>query len=128
MSDRDQQNKYNKENNISSSMYSRVNVGKNNANNQLDGPQFHPVTGSMDNKDENVPDFASFSYKLSYYVLGMLLSLLIGFGIFYLFRDYFYGSGSTSLFSSFLLFIGSIVSGFSLSKLILKKLLRKRNT
>lgn len=45
MSDRDQQNKYNKENNISSSMYSRVNVGKNNANNQLDGPQFHPVTG-----------------------------------------------------------------------------------
>ncbi|WP_313467099.1 hypothetical protein [Carnobacterium sp.] len=127
MSDRDQQNKYNKENNISSSMYSRINVGKNNANNQLDGPQFHPIAGSLNNKDEYTPDFTSFSYKLAYYGLGLFFSLLIGFSIFYIFHDYFYGSGSTSLFSSFILFIGSTVSGFSLSNIILKKLFRKRS-
>ncbi|WP_225743053.1 hypothetical protein [Marinilactibacillus sp. Marseille-P9653] len=53
MSDRDRQNKHDRDNNISSSMYSRVNVG-NNLNNSKNGTRHTEIAGSMNNPDEKL--------------------------------------------------------------------------
>lgn len=55
MSDRDRQRKHEQENNISGSLYARVNVGQNASQDIADGSSVTPIAGSMNNVDERVP-------------------------------------------------------------------------
>lgn len=122
MSDRDKQTKYNQQSNISNSLYARVNVGQNADKNALDGIDPIHTGGSMNNEDERVTDNSSLTHMMLFYIIGFLLSTMIGFGFFKLFQDYFYGAGLNQLLPSFLLFAGSLLVGFFISKVILKKL------
>lgn len=123
MSDRDKQKKYDEASNISSSFYSRVNAGQH-ANNKFDSPQLIHQGGSMQNDDEKNEKHvkqSSLLYMIVYYAFGLLSSFVIGFAILQMFRDYFYGSGMYAIFPSFLLLVVSLVAGFILSKLVIKK-------
>lgn len=122
MSDRDKQNKYNQQSNISNSMYARVNVGQDADKNSLDSAEPMHTGGSMNNDDERVSDNNSFTHMLLFYIIGFLVSAIIGFGIFKLFQDYFYGEGLNQAFPSLALFAGSLIIGFLVSTVILKKL------
>lgn len=68
MSDRDRQNKHDRNNNISSSMYSRVNVG-NDLNNSKNGTRQTDIAGSMNNPDEKSTNTRSNSRSFLYTVL-----------------------------------------------------------
>lgn len=122
MRDRDKQNKYNQKSNISNSLYARVNVGQNADKNSLDGIKPSHTGGSMNNEDERVADNHSLTHMVLFYVIGFLLSAIVGFGFFKLFQDYFYGEGLNQAFPSLALFGGSLVIGFLISGVILKKL------
>lgn len=122
MSDRDKENKYNQQSNISNSMYARVNVGQDADKNSLDSAEPMHTGGSMNNDDERVSDNNSFTHMLLFYIIGFLVSAIIGFGIFKLFQDYFYGEGLNQAFPSLALFVGSLIIGFLVSTVILKKL------
>lgn len=122
MSDRDKQNKYNQQSNISNSLYARVNVGQDADKNSLDSAEPMHTGGSMNNDDERVSDNNSFTHMLLFYIIGFLVSAIIGFGIFKLFQDYFYGEGLNQAFPSLALFSGSLIIGFLVSTVILKKL------
>lgn len=122
MSDRDKENKYNQQSNISNSMYARVNVGQDADKNSLDSAEPMHTGGSMNNDDERVSDNKSFTHMLLFYIIGFLVSAIIGFGIFKLFQDYFYGEGLNQAFPSLALFVGSLIIGFLVSTVILKKL------
>lgn len=122
MSDRDKQNKYNQQSNISNSMYARVNVGQDADKNSLDSAEPMHTGGSMNNDDERVSDNNSFTHMLLFYIIGFLVSAIIGFGLFKLFQDYFYGEGLNQAFPSLALFAGSLIIGFLVSTVILKKL------
>ncbi len=120
MSDRDKQNKYNQQSNISNSLYARVNIGQDADENSLDSAEPMHVGGSMNNDDERVSDNNSFTHMLLFYIIGFLVSAIIGFGVFKLFQDYFYGENLNQAFPSLALFAGSLVSGFFISAVILK--------
>ena len=121
MSDRDKLNKHNQQNNISNSLYARVNVGQNADKNSLDGAEPSHTGGSMNNDDERVSDNSTFTHTLLFYMIGFVASSIVGFGLFKLFQDYFYGEGLNQAFPSLALFIGSLIIGFFISDLILKK-------
>ena len=55
MSDRDRQRKHEQENNISGSLYARVNVGQDASQDISDGSSVTPIAGSMNNADERAP-------------------------------------------------------------------------
>lgn len=120
MSDRDKQNKYNQQSTISNSLYARVNVGQDADKNSLDSAEPMHVGGSMNNDDERVSDNNSFTHMLLFYIIGFLVSAIIGFGVFKLFQDYFYGENLNQAFPSLALFAGSLISGFFISAVILK--------
>lgn len=122
MSDRDKQNKYNQKSNISNSLYARVNVGQNADKNSLDGIEPSHTGGSMNNEDERVKDNHSLTHMVLFYIIGFLLSAIVGFGFFKLFQDYFYGEGLNQAFPSLALVGGSLIIGFLISGVILKKL------
>ena len=122
MSERDKQNKYNQQSNISNSLYARVNISQDADKNSLDGTDPIHTGGSMNNDDEKVVDNNSFTHMLLFYIIGFLTSAIIGFGFFKLFQDYFYGEGLNQAFPSLALFVGSLVIGFLVSTVILKKL------
>ncbi|MEG0679584.1 MAG: hypothetical protein RR439_07065 [Carnobacterium sp.] len=122
MSDREKQQKYNRENNISGSMYARVNVGQNADKNKLDSAKMSHTGGSMNNKDERVIDNNSLTYTVLYYVIGFLVSFVIGFILFRLFHNYFYNEGINELLPSLLLISISLIGGFLSSRLVLKKM------
>ncbi|WP_035051186.1 hypothetical protein [Carnobacterium pleistocenium] len=122
MSDRDKQHKYNQQSNISNSLYTRVNIGQDADKNSLDSAEPIHTGGSMNNDDERVVDNSSLTHMLLFYIIGFLMSGIIGFVFFKLFQDYFYGEGLNQAFPSLLLFAGSISIGFFISSIILKKL------
>lgn len=122
MSDRDKQHKYNQQSNISNSLYTRVNIGQDADKNSLDSAEPIHTGGSMNNVDERVVDNSSLTHMLLFYIIGFLMSAIIGFVFFKLFQDYFYGEGLNQAFPSLLLFAGSISIGFFISTVILKKL------
>lgn len=122
MSDRDKQNKYNQHSNISNSLYARVNVGQDANKNSLDSAEPVHTGGSMNNEDERVSDNNTFTHTLLFYVIGLLTSAIIGFGIFKLFQNYFYGEGLSQALPSFMLIAGSLLIGFIISALVLKKI------
>lgn len=122
MSNRDRQNKYNQKSNISNSLYARVNVGQNADKNSLDGIKPSHTGGSMNNEDERVSDNNSLTHMVLFYIIGFLLSAIVGFGFFKMFQDYFYGEGLNQAFPSLALFGGSLIIGFLISGVILKKL------
>ena len=122
MSDRDKQNKYNQHSNISSSLYARVNVGQDADKKSLDSAEPIHTGGSMNNDDERVSDNSTFTHTLLFYVIGLVTSAIIGFGMFKLFQDYFYGEGLNQALPSFMLIAGSLLIGFIISALVLKKI------
>lgn len=126
MSDRDKQRKHNRENNIDSSLFSRVNVGQN-ANNKFDSPKMTHAGGSMHNPDEAEKyTHVSLPRTLLYYSLGVLFSGLIAFLGLKLFQDYFYGAGMNEPFPALILLIFSLTAGFGLSKFVIKKVTNRR--
>lgn len=121
MSDRDRQRKHEQENNISGSLYARVNVGQDASQDILDGSSVTPIAGSMNNGDERVPYDSHCPYPFWYYVLGVGFSVLIGSAIFWLFRGYFYGEGMNQVLPSAMLLVGALGVGFLSAKFILRK-------
>lgn len=121
MSDRDRQRKHEQENNISGSLYARVNVGQDASQDISDGSSVTPIAGSMNNADERVPYGSPRPHPFLYYVLGFGFSSLIGSGIFWLFRGYFYGEGLDEVLPSALLLVGSLGAGFLVAKFILRE-------
>ena len=121
MSDRDRQRKHEQENNISGSLYARVNVGQDASQDISEGSSVTPIAGSMNNVDERAPYDSPRQHPFLYYVLGFGSSVLIGSGIFWLFRGYFYGEGLNQVLPSVLLLVGSLGAGFLFAKFILRK-------
>lgn len=115
MSNRDHQNKYDKENNISSSMYDRVNASQTSGNTNT-----NRTTGSMNNSDEKAPDPSSFSTTLFNYIFRFVFTLGYIFIGLWVFKDYFYGEGIDQLLPSVILLFVSIVLGFISTKMIQK--------
>lgn len=123
MSDRDKQNKHNRDSNISSSMHARVNVGRDlNSNNDSSNLFGHFDVGSMNNSDEKSSSSgnSSFLHTVLFYAIGFGLSVAFMFTGLWLFNDYFYGEGMNELWPSAVLIIVSFGIGFLISKLILK--------
>ncbi|MGB3161596.1 MAG: hypothetical protein WBA84_10155 [Carnobacterium sp.] len=118
MSERDNRMKYNRDNNIKSSMYDRVNAGRNNANNKLDGPHLTHVSGSMNNPDEERTDVTSFPYQFFFYLIGIGLSTALIFIGYLVLRERFFSVGMNQLLPSFLLVSISLVIGFYSSEKI----------
>lgn len=122
MSDRDRQNKHDRNNNISSSMYSRVNVG-NDLNNSKNGTRQTDIAGSMNNPDEKSTNTRSNSRSFLYIVLFFLLG--VGFSFIYmylsvwLFNDYLTSPESKELLPT----IASLTIPFVLGFLSAKGLL-----
>lgn len=87
---------------------------------KLDSAEPMHTGGSMNNDDERVSDNHSFTHMLLFYIIGFLVSAIIGFGVFKLFQDYFYGEALNQAFPSLALFAGSLISGFFISAVILK--------
>lgn len=115
MSNRDHQSKYDKENNISSSMYDRVNVSQTSGNTNT-----NRTTGSMNNSDEKTPDPSSFSTTLFNYIFRLVFTLGYIFIGLWVFKDYFYGEGIDQLLPSVILLFASIILGFISTKMIQK--------
>ena len=76
----------------------------------------------MNNDDERVSDNSTFTHTLLFYIIGLVTSAIIGFGMFKLFKDYFYGEGLNQALPSFFLIAGSLLIGFIISSAILKKI------
>lgn len=114
MSDRDKQIKHNRDSNMKNSMYDRVNIGRNNANDKFDGPHLMHSGGSMDNPDEktNSTQSSSFTHMFFFYVIGFVLSAALIFIGYLVFRDIFFSVGMNQLLPSFLLVLGSLGIGF----------------
>lgn len=69
MSNREQQKKYDRESNVDSSIYSRVNIGQG-ANNKFDSPNLTHSGGSMSNPDEKrKATYSPLSKTINYYLL-----------------------------------------------------------
>ena len=114
MSDRDKQIKQNRDSNMSNSMYDRVNIGSNNANNKFDGPHLMHTGGSMDNPDEKTTTSSSqsFFHLFFYYLIGLMLSIGFIFIGYVMLRDSFFSVGMNQLLPSFLLVVISLGIGF----------------
>ncbi len=114
MSDRDKQIKHNRDSNMKNSMYDRVNIGRNNANDKFDGPHLMHSGGSMDNPDEktNSTQSSSFTHMLLFYVIGFVFSAALIFIGYLALRDVFFSVGMNQLLPSFVLVLGSLGIGF----------------
>ena len=114
MSDRDKQIKHNRDSNMKNSMYDRVNIGRNNANDKFDGPHLMHSGGSMDNPDEktNSTQSSSFTHMLFFYVIGFVFSAALIFIGYLALRDVFFSVGMNQLLPSFVLVLGSLGIGF----------------
>ena len=114
MSDRDKQIKHNRDSNMKNSMYDRVNIGRNNANDKFDGPHLMHSGGSMDNPDEktNSTPSSSFTHMLLFYVIGFVFSAALIFIGYLALRDVFFSVGMNQLLPSFVLVLGSLGIGF----------------
>ncbi|MFC6464055.1 hypothetical protein ACFP65_03425 [Marinilactibacillus sp. GCM10026970] len=127
MSDRDRQNKHDRDSNISSSMYSRVNIG-NNLNNSRNGTRHTDIAGSMNNPDEKLKNTRSSSRSFLYTVLFFLLGIGFSFAYMYLsallFNDYLTSPESKELlptiFSLTLPFVLGFLSAKGLLALVAK--------
>ena len=126
ISNREQQKKYDRESNVDSSIYSRVNIGQG-ANNKFDSPNLTHSGGSMSNPDEKrKATYSPLSKTIIYYACGVIFTGTIALLGLQLFHDYFYGSGMNELFPSLILIFFSLVGGFSISKFLLKRINNKR--
>lgn len=123
MSDRDKQNKHNRDSNISGSMYARVNVG-NDVNNANNGSRQHNIAGSMNNSDEKNTDYNSsshsFLYTVLFYVIGFGLSVAYMYIGLWIFNDYFNTPESNEFLPSAASIVVPVILGFLSSKIILK--------
>jgi hypothetical protein len=124
MSDRDKQIKHNRDSNMKSSMYDRVNIGRNNANNKLDGPHLIHTGGSVDNPDEktNTTHSHSFLHQFLFYLVSFIFSAALIFIGYLVFRDTFFSVGKNQLLPSFLLVSISLGIGFFSSEKLVNKL------
>lgn len=122
MSDRDRQNKHDRNNNISSSMYSRVNVG-NDLNNSKNGTRQTDIAGSMNNPDEKFTNTRSnsrsFLYTVLFFLLGVGFSFIYMYLSVWLFNDYLTSPESKELLPT----IASLTIPFVLGFLSVKGLL-----
>lgn len=124
MSDRDKQIKHNRDSNMKSSMYDRVNIGRNNANNKLDGPHLSHTSGSMNNPDEKVNKTPSYSllHQFLFYLIGFIFSTALIYIGYLVFRETFFSVGMDQLLPSFLLVLVSLGIGFFSSKKLVNTL------
>lgn len=120
MSDRDQQNKQDKNSTISSSLYSRVNTGQN-VGNKFEGMQMLHTGGSMNNPDERVDEHQPLLRTVLFYVIaGVFTTIYVLLGL-WIFQGYFYHKGLNEILPSLALLIISLVLGSLSSKWILKR-------
>lgn len=122
MSDRDKQNKHNRDSNISGSMYARVNVG-NDVNNANNGSRQNNIAGSMNNSDEKNTDYNSsshsFLYTVLFYVIGFGLSVAYMYIGLWIFNDYFNSPESKEFLPAAASIVIPVILGFLSSKIIL---------
>lgn len=124
MSDRDKQIKHNRDSNMKSSMYDRVNIGRNNANNKLDGPHLSHTGGSMNNPDEktSTTHSHSFLHQFLFYLIGFIFSTALIYIGYLVLRETFFSVGMNQLLPSFLLVLISLGIGFFSSEKLVNKL------
>ncbi|WP_208559546.1 hypothetical protein [Marinilactibacillus kalidii] len=120
MSDRDKENKHNRDQHISGSMYARVNVG-NNVNNSHQGSRQSNIAGSMNNPDEKNTGThkRSFLYSALFYILGIVFAFIYMYISLWIFKDYFDSPESKAILPSTASILVPFLLGFSSSKLLL---------
>lgn len=106
MSEQDKRIKYNKNSNIDSSMYARVNAGGN---------------AKFDVLNKQRKKTKLFFHTLLFYTLGFCISIALIFSGLWIFSDHFYGVGMNQLMPALMLLIVSFVVGFFQFKINHKK-------